>query len=62
MGSEYTEAQKRATDEYRKKNKARTNYLVKRSTTKNFIKNATDEDIELVEKWINQRRNGEEIK
>jgi len=57
MGKEYTDAQKRATDEYRKKNKARTNYLAKRSTAKNFIKNhAEKEDLNDLVNLIRGRR------
>ncbi|WP_416037828.1 hypothetical protein ACL43R_04385 [Lactococcus formosensis] len=58
MAEKYTEAQKKATDAYRQKNKERTNYLAKRSTSKNFIlKHATLEDLEELKQLIKEREN-----
>ncbi|MEY8444370.1 hypothetical protein AALM99_09750 [Lactococcus muris] len=56
MAEKYTDAQKKAIDKYRQKNKERTNYLAKRSTSKNFIsKHATLEDLEELKKLIKER-------
>ncbi len=56
MAEKYTEAQKKAIDTYRQKNKERTNYLAKRSTSKNFIsKHATLEDLEELKQLIKER-------
>lgn len=55
-----TEAQQRATNAYRQKNKKRTQYLNQRSATKRFITaNATDEDILLVKEWLSERQKAE---
>ena len=56
-----TEAQKRAKQKYREKNKERTNYINDKSKAKNFIlKKATKEDLEELEKLIKERKKGEE--
>ena len=52
-----SEAQKKATRKWDNKNKARKQYLNRRSVTKNFIlKEATTEDLEQIEKYIEQKR------
>lgn len=56
-----TEAQKRAKQKYREKNKERSNYINDRSKAKNFIlKKATKEDLEELEELIKERKKGEE--
>ena len=56
-----TEAQKRAKQKYREKNKERSNYINDRSKAKNFIlKKATEEDLEELEELIKERKKGEE--
>ena len=56
-----TEAQKRAKQKYREKNKERSNYINDKSKAKNFIlKKATIEDLEELEKLIKERKKGEE--
>lgn len=51
-----TEAQQRATNAYRQRNKGKTQYLNQKSAAKRFIlANATDEDIELVREWLGSR-------
>lgn len=56
-----TEAQKRAKQKYREKNKERTNYLNARTTARSFIRNkATKEDLEELEELIKERKKGEE--
>ena len=56
-----TEAQKRAKQKYREKNRERTNYLNARTTARGFIRNkATAEDLEELEKLIKERKKGEE--
>ncbi len=53
-----TEAQKRAKQKYREKNKERSNYINDKSKAKNFIlKKATLEDLEELEKMIKERKN-----
>ena len=55
-----TEAQKRAKQKYREKNRERTNYLNARTTARSFIRNkAPTEDLEELEKLIKERRNGQ---
>ncbi|MES5161096.1 hypothetical protein [Lactobacillus crispatus] len=52
-----SEAQKKATRKWDNKNKARKQYLNRRSVTKNFIlKEAITEDLEQIEKYIEQKR------
>lgn len=52
-----TEAQRRATNKYRRKNKARTQYINRKSVAKNFIlNNATSEDIAMLLDCIEQRQ------
>ena len=52
-----TEAQKRATYNYRKKNRERSRYINKRSMAKSFIlNNATSEDLEALKGYIDQRQ------
>ena len=52
-----SEAQKKATRKWDNKNKARKQYLNRRSVTKNSIlKEATTEDLEQIEKYIEQKR------
>lgn len=52
-----SEAQKRATYNYRKKNRERTRYINKRSMAKSFIlNNATSEDLEALKGYIEQRQ------
>lgn len=52
-----TEAQKRAKQRYREKNKERENYLGARSAARSFIKTkATLEDLLELEKLIKERR------
>lgn len=56
-----TEAQKRAKQKYREKNKERSNYINDRSKAKSFIlKKATKEDLEELEELIKERKKGEE--
>lgn len=55
--AELSEARKRANKRWDDKNKARKLYINKRSTTKSFIlKLATEEDLEQIEKYIEERR------
>lgn len=55
-----TEAQKRAKQKYREKNKERTNYLNARTTARGFIRNkATIEDLEELEELIKERIEGQ---
>ena len=55
--AELSEARKRANKKWDDKNKARKLYINKRSTTKSFILNlATEEDLEQIEKYIEERR------
>lgn len=52
-----TEARKKANKKWDENNKDRKNYIVKRSTTKNFIlKLATEEDLKNIESYIMERR------
>ncbi|GHV97267.1 hypothetical protein lacNasYZ03_04560 [Lactobacillus nasalidis] len=52
-----SEARKKANKKWDDKNKARKNYIVKRSTAKGFILNlATEEDLDLLQTYINARR------
>ena len=52
-----TEARKKANKKWDENNKDRKNYIVKRSTTKNFIlKSATEEDLEVIENYIRERK------
>ena len=52
-----TEAQKRAKQKYREKNKERSNYINDKSKAKNFIlKKATKEDLEELEELIKERK------
>ena len=52
-----TEAQKRAKQKYREKNKERSNYINDKSKAKNFIlKKATLEDLKELELLIKERR------
>ena len=54
-----TEAQKRAKQKYREKNRERTNYLNARTTSRSFIRNkATKEDLEELEELIKERIEG----
>ena len=51
------EQQKAADKRYREKNKEHRNYLSSRSTARSFIRNkATIEDLEEVQKLINERK------
>lgn len=57
----YSEAQRRATNAYRRKHKERTNYLAGRSAAKSFIrKRATLDDLDDLAALIDARR--EELK
>lgn len=52
-----TEARKKANKKWDENNKDRKNYIVKRSTTKNFIlKLATEEDLKAIENYIEERK------
>lgn len=52
-----TEARKEVNKKWDENNKDRKNYIVKRSTTKNFIlKLATKEDLKNIESYIVERR------
>ena len=52
-----TEARKKANKKWDENNKDRKNYIVKRSTTKNFIlKLATKEDLKAIESYIEERK------
>ena len=52
-----TEARKKANKKWDENNKDRNNYIVKRSTTKNFIlKLATEEDLKAIESYIEERK------
>ena len=52
-----TEARKKANKKWDENNKGRKNYIVKRSTTKNFIlKSATEEDLKNIESYIIERK------
>lgn len=52
-----TEARKKANKKWDENNKDRKNYIVKRSTTKNFIlKLATEEDLKNIESYIIERK------
>ena len=51
-----TEAQKRAKNKYREKNKDKANYIAAKSSAKSFIRTkATIEDLKELEKIINER-------
>lgn len=51
-----TEAQKRAKQKYREKNRERTNYLNARTTARSFIRNkATAEDLQELKELIKER-------
>ena len=51
-----TEAQKRAKQRYREKNRERTNYLNARTTARGFIRNkATKEDLQELKELIKER-------
>ena len=51
-----TEAQKRAKQKYREKNRERTNYLNARTTARGFIRNkATKEDLQELKELIKER-------
>ena len=51
-----TEAQKRAKQKYREKNRERTNYLNARTTSRSFIRNkATKEDLQELKELIKER-------
>lgn len=51
-----TEAQKRAKQKYREKNRERTNYLNARTTSRGFIRNkATKEDLQELKELIKER-------
>lgn len=51
-----TEAQRRATKKYEQKNAEAKQYRNKKSATKKFItETATNEDIELVKQWLEER-------
>lgn len=55
--AELSEARKKANRKWDSKNKTRKLYINKRSTTKSFILNlATEEDLEQIENYIEQRR------
>ena len=52
-----TEARKKVNKKWDENNKDRKNYIVKRSTTKNFIlKSATEEDLKNIESYIIERK------
>ncbi len=52
-----TEARKKANKKWDENNKDRKNYIVKRSTTKNFIlKLTTEEDLKAIESYIEERK------
>ena len=52
-----TEARKKANKKWDENNKDRKNYIVKRSTTKNFIlKLATEADLKAIESYIEERK------
>ena len=52
-----TEARKKANKKWDENNKDRKNYIVKRSTTTNFsLKSATEEDLEAIENYIEERK------
>lgn len=52
-----TEARKKANKKWDENNKDRKNYIVKRSTTKNFIlRSATEEDLKNIETYIIERK------
>ena len=52
-----TESRKKANKKWDENNKDRKNYIVKRSTTKNFIlKLATEEDLKAIESYIEERK------
>lgn len=52
-----SEAQHRAINKYRRKNKARTQYINRKSVAKNFIlNNATSKDIAMLLDCIKQRQ------
>ena len=58
-----SEAQAKATKKYIEKNPEKAKHDVGRRQAKGFIKNwATEEDLEELELWIQQKRNKEEIK
>lgn len=58
-----TEAKKRANKKWKEKNKARTYYYNSKSRAKNFIlKQATADDLKLMEDYISQRRNELKLK
>ena len=51
-----SEAQKRAKQKYREKNRERTNYLNARTTARGFIRNkATKEDLQELKELIKER-------
>jgi hypothetical protein len=57
----YSEPQKRANKKWNDENKEQYHYLIKKSTTKNFIiKNGTIEDVKELVKLANERISREE--
>lgn len=53
-----SDARKKANKKWDDKNKARLNYLHKRSNAKSFIlKNATEEDLKNILEYVEQRKN-----
>lgn len=52
-----TEAQRKASKKYEQKNPIAKQYRNKKSATKSFILNiATEEDLLLIEDWLNERK------
>mgnify|MGYP000944010099 CR=1 FL=1 len=54
--SKLSEAKRKANKNWDDKNRERKNYIVKRSTARNFIKNMDFEDIEEFEQLIRERK------
>ena len=54
--SKLSEAKRKANKNWDDKNRERKNYIVKRSTARNFIKNMDFEDIEEFEQLIQERK------
>lgn len=54
--SKLSEAKRKANKKWDDKNKERKNYIVKRSTARNFIKNMDSEDIAEFEQLIQERK------
>lgn len=56
-----SDARKRAVKNYREKNKEKTNRDTKRRSAKSYIRYATDEELEELLMWIEDKKNNKKI-